>query len=188
MAVSAGNRMSWGKTSKGFALVLRDAGITVTAHAAKKLGEACVQTLKSFDWMWPRGANNGPYKSGYRGGNAEYPWYSGNLHDSVAAGVADGRRLLQANFMTPGAQESQTYKGQVIDGASLGPEALNRAVQTFGAGVGGLRAMLVVGVPYAEKVNESEEHSGYISNLEEYFAGEVLGILNELPKRSFKMK
>lgn len=186
MAVRAGATLDWGQTSRGFAEALLDAGITVTKNAAKKLGVACEEAIKSLDWMWPRGKDNGPYKSGYRGGDADHPWYTGNLHDSVACGVADGTRLLQAtaSYMPPAAKVAQHYKGQIVDGAELGPEALQRAAHTFGAGVGGLRAIMVVGVPYADLVNSSDAHFDFMSELSEYFVGEVKGALVDLPKQS----
>lgn len=190
MAVSAGNRAEWGKAAKGFAQVLLDAGQTVTKGAAIELGVACSEALKNLDWMWPRGKNNGPYKSGYRGGDADHPWYTGTLHDSVACGIADGIRLLQASYMEPGATENQKNRvtGEIYDGDVLGQEALQRAVHTFGAGIGGLRAIMVIGVPYANDVNHSDAHYDFASDLEDYFVGEVLGVMEELPKRSFKMK
>lgn len=188
MAVRAGNIADWGKTAKGFAQVLLDAGQTVTKGAAIRLGDACQEALDELDWMWPRGKNNGPYKSGYRGGDADHPWYSGNLHDSVAAGVADGARLLQARYMEPAAMETQTYQGQVVDGKTLGPEALQRAAHTFAPGVGGLRALFVIGAPYAYEVNHSDAHYDFVSELADYFVGEVEGAMSELPKQSFKMK
>lgn len=188
MAVRAGNIADWGKTAKGFAQVLLDAGQTVTKGAAELLGNACQEALEELDWMWPRGKNNGPYKSGYRGGDADHPWYTGNLHDSVAAGVADGSRLLQARYMEPAARETQRYRGQVIDGKTLGPEALQRAAHTFAPGVGGLRAILVVGVPYADEVNNTDAHYDFVSELTSQLVGDVEGAMSELPKRSFKMK
>ena len=188
MAVKAGNRMYWGRASKGFAQALLDAGVTVKKKGAEILGTACDEAIKSLDWMWPRGANNGPYKSGFRGGDADHPWYTGNLHDSVAAGVADGIRLLAASYMTPGAREDQRYRGTKINGAEEGQEAMIRAVHTFGPGVGGLRAMMVIGVPYADEVNRMDEHYDFASELEDYFVGEVESALSDLPKSQFKVK
>lgn len=190
MAVRPGNQMRWGKASKGFAEVLLDAGLTVTKHGAEMLGRGVDEFLKSTDWEWPRGKNNGAYKSGFRGGDADHPWYTGTLHDSIAGLVADGARILYLQYMEPGATEDQRNRvsGEVYNGVILGQQAAQRAAHTFGPGVGGLRAILTIGVPYADTVNQSDAHYDFISPLEEDLVNEVLGQLAELPKRSIKLK
>jgi len=202
MAVSSGNTRTWGQTASAFARVLLDAGKTVTKGAIPKLGNACEEAIKSLDWQWPRGRGNMSYASGFLGGDAMHPWYSGTLHDSVAAGVADGTRLLTARYMEPNANFDQEYKGQKIVGAELAQTSLRNAVKFasggFGTGVGGLRAILVVGVPYANTVNSSptigwrgrtpNTHIGYVQDLGKYFAGEVEGAVKDLGKTQIKMK
>lgn len=209
MAISAGNRRAWGKASRQFAQVLLDAGYTVKGKALDSLDKACDEAIRSIDWMWPRGANNGPYASGYHGGDDEHPWYSGTLHDSVAGGVFDGTRLLRARYITPSGASteisenaSSPRKGTVV-GADEGQRALMAAGQFssggFGPGVGGLRAIFVVGVPYADYVNSSpligwpkhekpNTHIGFAESLGEYFVGEVAGAVQELSKLQIRPK
>lgn len=195
------NRL-FGKAEKGFATALLDAGQTTTKKGFELIDAAALEAIRSIDWEWPRGKDNGSYASGYLGGDAEHPWYSGTLHDSVAVGVAEGSVLRSMRFMTPGATFDQEYNGQKIDGAEYGVNALMDAVK-FGSGarggrVGSLMAVLVVGVPYADYINESpligwqnttpNTHRGFIKELGEYFAGEVIGAANALSKLQIKTK
>lgn len=188
MARVPGIQYRWGQANKGFAEALLEAGLTLTKYGAERLRYGVSEFLKNTDWDWPRGRNNGPYKSGFRGGDADHPWYTGNLHDSIVGSVIDGTRILAMEQMAPGAAVLQSYQGQTVDGITAGIEAAQKAAHTFGPHLGGLRAVLTIGVPYAEKVNESDAHYDFISPLEEDLVNEVLAQLSELPKRSIKVK
>lgn len=197
-----GMSQSWGKTYKGFAEYLQLAGKSIGKRAADSLAAAGAEFLANEDWDWPRGKRfdavyngrnvraSGPYASGFRGGDAMHPWYSGNLHDSMAVGVYNNTRLLSANYMTPGAAEPQTYKGQTVDGVSAGQEALLRAGHVFAPGSSGatLRAVLVVGVPYAEDVNNLSGHAGYVDYFEEEFSSTIRPEIERLRKIKLRMK
>lgn len=200
-----GAQVEWGKTTKGFIQYLVRAGETVSKSAQKKLAAGCQEFLDNEDWDWPRGARftamnlntgqtfraSGTYASGFRGGDKTHPWYTGNLHDSMAAGVMEGTRIIAASYMRPGAYILQEYEGQIVDGVTAGQDALMRAAHTFGHGgkLGStLRAVLTIGVPYAEKVNEMSKHEGYVEYLTDAFSGTMYGVILELPKASFKMK
>lgn len=201
-----GAQVEWGKTAKGFYQYLVRAGETVTKYAQKKLAEACQDFLDTEDWDWPRGARftamnlntgqtfraSGAYASGFRGGDKTHPWYTGNLHDSVAVGVMEGTRIITAIHMPPAAYVLQEYEGQVVDGVTAGQDALMRAAHTFERGRGKigstLRAVLTIGVPYAEKVNEMPNHEGYVQYLEHEFSYPIYNTILDLSKASFKMK
>lgn len=190
MAKVAGMQHRWGKAAKGFAEALLDAGQTVTDYAANRLAVGLEEFIGETDWDWPRGAKNGPYKSGYRGGDADHPWYTGTLHDSIAASLIDGVRIRKVVYMWPSATEDQTDRrtGATYNGVTLGEQAARRAAHTFGGSVGGLRAVLTIGVPYADEVNRSDAHFDFISPLEEDLVNEVRAQMEEIPKRSFKLK
>ena len=206
MAVRGGHipglQQAWGKTSKGFAEYLQIAGKNIGQKAARNIADAGAGFMANEDWDWPRGARydtvyngrnvraSGKYASGFRGGDAMHPWYSGNLHDSMAVGVFNGTRMLAANYMTPGAAEPQTYKGQIVDGVTAGQEALIRAGHVFAAGQAGatLRAVLVVGVPYADDVNEMPEHSGYVEYLQDEFSRTIAPAVDRLRKIKLRLK
>lgn len=196
-------KAAWGKAAKGFAAYINIAGQTIGKAAARGLAEEGAEFLANEDWDWPRGkrydaihpsgrAVRGamPYASGFRGGDSQHPWYSGNLHDSMAVGVIQGTRILAARYMTPGADRTQTYKGQTVDGVTAGEDALRRAAHTFAPGQSGdtLRATLVVGVPYADEVNESPNHAGYVEYLSKQFYETLLPRMQQLRKIKLKLK
>lgn len=201
----------WGKTSKGFATYLNLARQTISKATAVKLAEAGAEFMANEDWDWPRGARydakhlgrnvrgSKAYASGFRGGDASHPWYSGNLHDSIAVGVMEGMRILAARYMTPGATSTQTYNDCVIDGVEEGFRALQRAAHTFTSGSAGntLRSVLVIGVPYAEKVNSSSTigwdnkpntHQGYADFLAHEFYTTILPRMKAISKIKLRMK
>lgn len=195
----------WGKFYKGFAAYLDLAGKKIGPAAAKGLVEAGEEFMANEDWDWPRGARYDTthlgrsvrgamaYASGYRGGDAMHPWYSGNLHDSIAVGVMQGTRIIAARYMNPGATSTQTYNDSVVDGVSAGFEAMQRAAHVFSVGSSGrtLRAVLVIGVPYAEEVNSSpvigwgdkpNPHVGYADYLQREFYSTILPKMQSIAK------
>lgn len=201
----------WGKTAKGFSTYLNLAGQEMNKATAKGLAAAGAEFMANEDWDWPRGARfdtthlgrnvrgSKTYSTGFRGGDAMHPWYSGNLHDSIAVGVMQGTRILAARYMKPGATSTQTYDNSVIDGVSEGLDALQRASHVFSAGSAGntLRAVLVIGVPYAEQVNTSttigwsnkpNPHVGYADYLGHEFYTTILPKLQSISKRYLKLK
>lgn len=201
----------WGKAYKGFAAYLDLAGEKIGAAAAKGLADAGAEFMANEDWDWPRGARfdathlgrsvrgASTYASGYRGGDDMHPWYSGNLHDSIAVGVMQGTRILAARYMSPGATSTQTYNDSVIDGVSEGLEALQKAAHVFSAGSSGrtLRSVMVIGVPYANEVNSSptigwsdkpNSHIGYADFLQKEFYDTILPQMEKLSKIKLRLK
>lgn len=210
---SATLKVQWGKASKAFAEYLNIAGQTIGKKSAENLAAAGAEFMANEDWDWPRGARydavyngrnvraSGTYASGFRGGDAMHPWYSGNLHDSMAMGVMLGTRIMAERYMNPGASEPQTYNGQTIDGVTAGHEALSHAAHTFAAGQSGdtLRVVLVIGAPYAEKVNTADSigwpgrekpntHQGYVEYLEGVFASTMRPSIEKLRNIKLKLK
>lgn len=202
----------WGKTSKGFATYINLAGQTIGKAAVKRLADIATEDfLASEDWDWPRGERydtthlgrsvrgSKAYSTGYRGGDEMHPWYSGNLHDSIAVGVIQGKRIMSARYMKPGAAQTQTYNDSVIDGVSEGIEALMRAAHTFSPGSSGnsLRVVMTIGVPYAEYVNSSptigwndkpNPHIGYAEYLGHSLYVTVLPEIQRLSKLKLRLK
>ena len=197
-------KAAWGKASKSFAAYLNIAGQEIKKAAAKKLANAGKEFLENEDWDWPRGARftamnmntgktfraSGTYASGFRGGDSGHPWYTGNLHDSLAVGVIQGARILAKAQMAPGAYILQEYKHQAIDGALEGEAALFRAARTFAPGQAGdtLRAVLVIGVPYAKDVNKMPNHAGFVEALQDDFYSTILPQMNSLRKIKLRLK
>ena len=183
MAVrSVNGKAEWGKTYKGFAQALAEAGKHLTKQGATIMTAACEEWLQDVDSQWPRGARRdimnlntgksqrsyGAYASGYRGGDHYYPWYTGNLHDSMATVVTDGNRIVSIRQMQPGATVGQNDETHgYIDGSEWGLLVANRASRVL---LGGVQARLVIGVPYAQKVDEMPEHEGYVREFEVDFA------------------
>lgn len=212
MASSASTtRATWGKAAKSFAEYLNIAGQAIGRQAAKNLASAAQDFMVNEDWDWPRGARydayykgrdvrgSDTYASGFRGGDAMHPWFSGNTHDSIAVGVIQGTRILAAHQMNPGATREQDYNGQDVDGYSAGLAALTRAAHTFAPGQSGdtLRTVMVIGVPYADYLNTSPEigwpghkvpnsHQGFA----DYLAGEFYSTIRPRVEslRNFKLK
>lgn len=185
--MAKGATFRWGKTEQGFAEALLDAGLTLGKMGAQHLGKACDEFMYELDFDWPRGKRydaihsgtgrkvraSKTYASGYHGGDAEHPWWSGNLHDSIVGVISDKGRILSAHYMNPGASEFQKYKGQVVDGYALAREAATRASHTYGKGISGLVARLVIAVPYALDVNHSDAHYDYVSYIQEDFINTI---------------
>ncbi len=187
MAVKQVNgKASWGKTYKGFSQALAEAGAILTQQGATMLTQTCEEWLDEVDSQWPRGARAqdqmnlntgrtqrayGTYKSGYRGGDHYFPWYTGNLHDSFVTRIAIGNRTVSIRQMKQGATVAQFDKKYgAIDGSEWGLIAASRGSHVF---LPGLQAQLYIGGPYAEQVNEMREHEGYLRQMERDFASTI---------------
>lgn len=193
---SGTTKISWGKSSKGFAEYLRLGAKPIGKATAKKLMQISADFLANEDWDWPRGQRynvggsmfgSRAYKSGFRGGDAMHPWYTGNLHDSLATGVMMGTRILSAAYMTPGATVLQNHNGQTVDGVTAGFDALARAARTY-APPTAIRTVLVIGVPYAEKVNQMPGHEGYAEYFEREFVSSLAPAIEHLRKVRLRLK
>lgn len=178
MAVRPVNgRESWGKTYKGFSQALSRAGKVFTEQGVRIFTKACENWLSDNNAQWPRGEGGGAFKSGYRGGNHYYPWYTGTLHDSIATVVSDRNRVMAIRYMydmsRSHAQGNQTYKGQIINGYAWAQEVARRSQYVF---LPGIQMRLVIGVPYANDVDRMPEHAGYIREFERDFGSTMTSI------------
>lgn len=206
---SGTSTIKWGKTCKGFAEYLRIGAKPIGRATAKRLSAVAADFLANEDWDWPRGQRYDafyagrtvraamPYKSGFRGGDAMHPWYSGNLHDSMAAGVMQGTRILSEVYMNPGASENQKFNGALVDGVFAGHEALAKAARMY-APPTAIRTVLVIGVPYADYINTSDmigwqgttpnTHKGFVEYFEREFVSSLAPAIEHLRKVRLRLK
>lgn len=169
-----GRQVDWKKSVRGFTDALGYAGEHLTNWAKMWMSEAVQDSLSKIDADWDRHAE-AKSKTGKRmsfGGSHFYPWYSGNLHDSVAGIVSDRHRTVAIHYMPEDADGVQTYGGLPIIGAEWavrGSQEMQRVLHFYP----GIAATVVVGVPYAEKVDQMPEHAGYVRELNNQFASNV---------------
>lgn len=168
-------QVKWTKTIQGFSDALGYAGEHLTGWARMWLGEAVEQAISSIDAEW-EGETHWKRESGKVssfGGDHNHPWYTGNLHDSVAGIVSDQNgRVSAIHTMTPAAIKAQTYQGQMIWGRDLAEEGAIRIARSLRF-VPGLKATVTVSVPYAEKVDQSPRHEDFIHDLAVVFSTRV---------------
>ena len=81
-------------------------------------------------------------------------------------------RYMQ-DFSKSHATGDQTYKGQTINGREWAEIVANRSAYVY---LPGIQMKLVIGVPYAESVNRSPGHAGYIKEFEKFFGSEMRSI------------
>jgi hypothetical protein len=173
-----GRRINWTKTVKGFSDALGYAGEHLTGWAKMWMDEAVDHSLAQIDSKWGHetvirheNANASRF-----GGDQFHPWYTGNLHDSVAGVVSDRNRIVSIRYMPSSAVGVQEYKGEVIIGRDCAEEAARKMTRTLHM-VPGIVATVVIGVPYADDVEANPRHTGYkrelstqfSSNVEDYF-------------------
>lgn len=168
---------NWGKTYKAFSQALLNAGKALNQIATSELQDVAVNFLKTQDSKWPHNTVV-PKRGQSFGGDHFHPWYSGQLHDSVAVRIADRNRTVSVHYMPPRAYAPngepgrfltppcyQTMKG--VSNSIIGAEEARvvsetRAPYYF---LPGVQVQLIVGVPYADKVDQSGRHYGFADNL-----------------------
>lgn len=164
----------WKKTIQGFTYALGKAGEHLTGWAKDWMNESVAQAISEMDADWEHGTTKLSSKGNFQhfGGSHFYPWYTGQLHDSVAGIVSDQHRIISVSHMPKAAFTPQTYKGQTIIGAEWGERAAINMQRVLHF-LPGIRATIVVGVPYAEDVDEMSRHSGYLRELSNQFVSKV---------------
>ena len=108
------------------------------------------------------------------------PYYTGNLHDSIAAYVSRSGRIIRAHYMPQEATKPQhvTKLSATVSSDSLSKniwgyrEAIN-AVRRSRPLAKGIGSTLFVAVPYAGAADETSSHPGYAEWLEETFGYEM---------------
>lgn len=166
--------IKWRKAIQGFSDSLGYAGEHLNGWAREWMSEATEQALAQLDADW-EGETHWKRESGKVssfGGDHFHPWYTGQLHDSVAGIVSDRHRVVAIRYMNQAAHKPQTFNGQIIighDWAIRGAQNIARALRL----VPGIKSTITVGVPYAEKVDEMPRHAGFIRELSNQFASNV---------------
>ena len=169
-----GRSIKWNKTIHGFTEALGYAGEHLTGWAREWMQEAVNQSISTIDADW-EGETHLKRESGKVssfGGDHFHPWYTGQLHDSVAGIVSDRHRTVSIQYMPPAATKPQTYENQVVIGHDWAIRKVQEMERTLHL-VPGIAATIVVGVPYAEKVDEMARHAGYMQELAVQFASSV---------------
>lgn len=167
--------VQWKKTTQGFTYALGDAGKHLSGWAKEVMKEATNSAISQIDSEWEGETHWKRKKSGKIssfGGDMDHPWYTGQLHDSVAGIVSDQHRTVAIEYMPRSAIKPQTYQGQTVighDWAQRRARDIERALHF----VPGIKSTLIVGVPYAEEVNEMRRHHGFIQSLSGQFVGYV---------------
>lgn len=151
-------RTSWNSSAKQFKKELLSSASGVNRNAQQIFINATGQFL---DYVQMNKSN--------------LPYYTGNLHDSIAAYVSRSGRILRAVYMPQEATEPQ-HVAKVSGGGGKDiwgyREAINavRRSRPLATGIG---ATLFVAVPYAEGANETSHHAGYYDWLEEAFVKDM---------------
>lgn len=165
-----------------FSYALAAAGKKLTEEAQRDMTILAREFLAETDAQWPRStqlANGAKF-----GGDHYHPWYSGQLHDSVAVRIAQGNRTVSVSYMPPAADPNRPQHTSAGDGSSYGniigvewarEVAEHRAPYYF---LPGVQMQLIVGVPYTDKVNESGRHYGFFDNLSNELINKVDDWLN----------
>lgn len=165
----------WGKTYRSMSYHLLDAGKQLTEIGKRDFTYLAQEYLSEVDAKWPHstlvtkpGKYGGVVQQSF-GGDATHPWYYGQLHDSVAVRIADKNRTVSVSYMPTRATTPQhtsksdgvgEYKN--IIGAEWAQIAAYNAQYYF---LPGIQLQLIVGVPYAKKVNDSGRHHGFADSL-----------------------
>lgn len=121
------------------------------------------------------------------------PYYTGNTRDSIASAVSVSGRVVRASYLNPTYQQTDPHwKPQKMDGRKriIGVQEAERAVRAYSYPATGVAAVLFVGVPYAQKVNDgtlgkSAGNIGFIERLNEQFDADMnfaMAALKNFPK------
>lgn len=163
----------WGKTYRAMSMALLGAGKALNSIATVELQEVADDFLKEQDAQWPHsttvtkikwGKNN--VKKQMFGGDELHPWYSGQLHDSVAVRIMQGNRITSVHYMPPSPDTGAPQHTETIKNI-VGVDWAHEIAEGAGARylLPGVQVQLVIGVPYAEKVNKSVRHNGFADSL-----------------------
>lgn len=108
------------------------------------------------------------------------PYYTGNTRDSIASAVSQSGRVVRASYLTPSYQQTDPrWKPQKMKGRKriIGMQEAEKAVHGYSYPKG-VAAVLFVGVPYAQDVNDgtlgkSRGNIGFIERLNEQFTADM---------------
>lgn len=154
----------WGKTYKACSMALLESGKALNQIALTELQDVARHYLKDTDAQWPHST---AMPNGARfGGDKEHPWYSGQTHDSVAVRIMQGNRITSVHYMPPSPDTGKPQHTETIQNI-VGTDWAYRIAEGGGPRyfLPGVQVQLIVGVPYTEKVNESDRHHGFADSL-----------------------
>lgn len=172
MAKRTGAYHDWGKTYKQFSYAIADAGHKMTNELKRDMTYLMQELISEMDAEWPQHTvwKRKSGKSSVFGGDRNHPWYTGQLHDSVAIRIAEGNKTVSISYMPQhangGPQHTSASDGakfEHIIGADWAHEVAERKTPYYF--LPGIQAQLIIAVPYANKVNQSERHAGFIEEL-----------------------
>ena len=179
MAIAPGRHVSWKKFSAAFSEALLSCEEELTGFGLRLMREECAKWIKKTDAEWPH-STTATSKNGLTmkfGGDAMHPWYYGQLHDSVVVRVAQGNKTVAIEYMPQHATNPQKATAadaganySRIIGAEWATLIAQQAEHTYWKGSKAVQAQMLVGVPYARKVNESPRHEGFLDELNAQFA------------------
>ena len=172
-----GHRFSakWNKFASAFSEALIDCGEQLTKQGETIMIRGCEEWLKKTNAEWPHSTSvvTRNLRTQNFGGDHDHPWYTGQLHDSVAVRVADGNRIIATRYMPASATSPQTATAEEagrdydrIIGQQFGILMAGRASRVAQKGT---NAQMFIGVPYAQWVNEQPRHEGFINELNVQF-------------------
>ena len=109
------------------------------------------------------------------------PYYTGNTRDSIASAVSRSGRVVRASYLTPSYQQTDPrWRPQHMSGRKriVGMQEAEKAVRGYNYPSKGVSAVLFVGVPYAQKVNNGElgkspGNIGFIERLNSMFTDDM---------------
>lgn len=106
-------------------------------------------------------------------GDHNHPWFTGSLHDSISARVADGSRTIALRYMPRMSTDAQFAEASeagrdypFINGQAFGRLMAGRASRISPTAVS---AQLFIGVPYAQYVDSDWRHSDFINEMNTQF-------------------
>lgn len=175
-----GRSIRWKKSIKGFSDALGYTGEHLSNWAKDWMSESVSQAISEIDADWPHHSEGKSYFGGSIkvldgakfGGDRFHPWFTGQLHDSIVGIVSDKHKIVSMDYMPQSAGRPQTYQGQVIIGHVWAEQKALEVARVLRF-LPGIYATIVVGVPYADDVDESARHAGFIRELSNQFASSV---------------
>lgn len=163
-------RTNWNTTAKQFQKELLSSASGINRNAERVLINA---TGSFLDYIQMNKSN--------------LPYYTGNLHDSIAAYVSRSGRVLRVSYMPQEATQPQ-HVTKLSEGGKKDiwgyREAINAARRSHPQ-ARGIGATLFVAVPYAGAADETSNHAGYYEWLKEAFENDMevaLKVLSMYPK------
>lgn len=196
--------IEWKKFAASFSDALGDCGEQLTNYAKMILfPDICRTWIKETDSKWPHGTLvTRPGKIGgvvqqSFGGDHDHPWYYGQLHDSIAVRISEKNRNVCIEYMPAKAEAGKAQHATAKDagqryehiiGAEFAVREAHNAQYYF---LPGIQMQLIVGVPYARKVDESPRHAGYLMNMRadlfSYIEDRLADIFEDSPTARFSV-